>query len=491
MSVDESAPRAVVRPAHLRQPGSSVLPTGTLRRTSRLVALPLRHAARTAAAATGLSRSTADEITARGAEQVYTTLGELRGGAAKLGQAMSVFEAAMPGEVAGPYRSALNRLTDAAPAMPAAVTRRVVEGDLSLRYGAGWRERLVDLDDAPAAAASIGQVHRGRWRDEGGNLVEVAVKVQYPGVAKALRSDLRAARALGRVTGRLTGLDVAEIADELAVRMIDELDYPREGRVQQQVAAAFARTTPKPLRRAHAAGVVEPPGRTNVVVPRVYAATPRLLISEWLDGAPLTALLDGRDDPLPAGWRELDRDDAASLAGQLIGHALYAPAACAGWIHADPHPGNFLLLPGGRLGLLDFGSVAATPDGLPEPLGRLAAAVLAGDGPAAVRWARLAGVLAPDRAVEPRLLIELLRPVVATAARDSFTYSPGWLRALMAHLTHRRFAAVTRQLTAAGEYTLIWRALLSVAGLYARLSATVPSRGFELAYSPGFRHAVN
>src|SRR4029079_3291839 len=99
-------------------------------------------------------------------------------------------------------------------------------------------------DDAPAAAASIGQVHRGRWRDEGGNLVEVAVKVQYPGVAKALRSDLRAARALGRVMGRGTGLDVAEEAGGLAVRMIDELDSPREGRVQQQVAAAFARTTP-------------------------------------------------------------------------------------------------------------------------------------------------------------------------------------------------------------------------------------------------------
>jgi predicted unusual protein kinase regulating ubiquinone biosynthesis (AarF/ABC1/UbiB family) len=491
VSVDESEPRAIVGPAHLRQPGSSVLPTGTLRRTSRLLALPLRHAARTAAAATGLSHSTADEITARGAEQVYTTLGELKGGAAKLGQAMSVFEAAMPGEVAGPYRSALNRLTDAAPAMPAAVTRRVVEGDLSLRYGASWRKQLVDLDDVPAAAASIGQVHRGRWRDESGNLVEVAVKVQYPGVAKALRSDLRAARALGRVMGRMTGLDVAEIADELAVRMIDELDYPREGRVQQQVAAAFTRDIPRSLLRARAAGVVEPPGRTNVVVPRVYAATPRLLISGWLDGAPLTALLHRSADALPAGWRELDRGAAADLAGRLIGHALYAPAACAGWIHADPHPGNFLLLPGGRLGLLDFGSVDAMPDGPPEPFGRLAAAVLAGDGPAAVRWARRAGALRPDVTVESQLLIDFMRPVVATAAHDSFTYSPGWLRALMTHLTHRRFATVRKKLTPPREHALIWRGLLSLAGLYAQLGATVPSRGFELAYSPGFRRAVS
>ena len=96
-----------------------VLPAGGLRRTSRLAALPLRHAARTAAAASRLSRAATDQVAARTAEQVFTTLGELKGGAAKLGQAMSVFEAAMPEEVSAPYRSALRRLTDAQPAMPA------------------------------------------------------------------------------------------------------------------------------------------------------------------------------------------------------------------------------------------------------------------------------------------------------------------------------------------------------------------------------------
>src|SRR4029077_10633453 len=103
-----------------------VVPTGALRRTSRLAVLPWRHAARTAAAATRLSRAATDQIAARTAEQVFATLGELKGGAAKLGQAMSVFEAALPEEVAAPYRSALRRLTDAAPAMPAEVARRVV-----------------------------------------------------------------------------------------------------------------------------------------------------------------------------------------------------------------------------------------------------------------------------------------------------------------------------------------------------------------------------
>src|SRR6266516_3188499 len=126
-----------------------VLPTGALRRTSRLAALPLRHAARTAAAASRLSRAATNEVAARTAEQVFGTLGELKGGAAKLGQAMSVFEAAMPEEVAAPYRSALRRLTDAAPAMPADVARRVVAADLAVVYGTDWRQRLVAFDDTP------------------------------------------------------------------------------------------------------------------------------------------------------------------------------------------------------------------------------------------------------------------------------------------------------------------------------------------------------
>src|SRR6266516_450353 len=155
-----------------------VLPTGALRRTSRLAVLPLRHAARTAAAATRVSRAAADQVAARTAEQLFGTLGELKGGAAKLGQAMSVFEAAMPEELAAPYRAALRRLTDAAPPMPAESARRIIAADMGAAFGPGWRERLVAIADTPVAAASIGQVHRGRWRDDGGQIVDVAIKVQ-------------------------------------------------------------------------------------------------------------------------------------------------------------------------------------------------------------------------------------------------------------------------------------------------------------------------
>ena len=464
-----------------------VLPAGGLRRTGRLAALPLGHLARTAAAATRLSRVAADQVAVRTAEQLFSTLGELKGGAAKLGQAMSVFEAAMPEEVAAPYRSALRRLTDAAPPMPAETAHRVIAADLGAAFGVGWRERLVSLSDMPLAAASIGQVHRGLWRDDHDRIVEVAVKVQYPGVGEALRSDLRQARLLARVMARLTRLNVSGLADELALRIVEELDYVREGRVQGEVAAAFAGGVPEVIAGARAAGVHEPQGRTRVKVPAVYAATPRVLITGWLDGVSLSTLLDGRMDLLPEGWRELSPGDAADQAARLLGHAVYAPAACTGWMHADLHPGNFLLLPGGCLGMLDYGAVAAVPGGIPAPFGQLAAAVLAGDGPMAVDLARQVGALAPGRELDQRMVVELLHPIVATAADDTFTYSRPWLRGLMAHFTEPRFAPALRNLTPPREYALVWRATLSAAGLFAQLGATVPTRGFELAYSPGFR----
>ena len=467
-----------------------VLLAGGARRATRLAALPLRHAARTAAAATRLSRVAGDQVAARTAEQLFGTLGELKGGAAKLGQAMSVFEAAMPEELAAPYRTALRRLTDAVPPMPPQAARRVIMSDLGAAFGPGWRERLVDFDDMPLAAASIGQVHRARWRDDHGRIAEVAVKVQYPGVSQALRSDLRQARLLARVMARLTGLNVSGLADELAMRIVEELDYVREGHVQHQVAGAFTSHAAQPLAEARASDVREPEGRTRITVPAVYAATPRVLITAWLDGVSLSTLLDGRMDLLPAGWRELSPGDAADVAARLLGHAIYAPAACTGWMHADLHPGNFLLLPGGGLGMLDFGAVAAVPGGIPAPFGQLAAAVLAGDGPMAVRLAREVGMLAPDPVPDPRLILELLHPIVATAAGESFTYSRPWLRGLMAHFTEPRFAPALRKLTPPREYALVWRATLSAAGLFSQLGATVPTRGFHLTYSPGFRDGI-
>ena len=165
------------------------LPRNAARRTARLAALPLGYAGRSAL---GLGKrlggrsaeSVMTEVQQRTAEQLFKTLGELKGGAMKFGQALSVLEAALPDELAGPYREQLTKLQDSAPPMPTATVRQILARDL----GADWKDKLVWLDGGPTASASIGQVHRGRWADGR----EVAVKVQYPGAGDALRADLRA-----------------------------------------------------------------------------------------------------------------------------------------------------------------------------------------------------------------------------------------------------------------------------------------------------------
>src|SRR5207248_5205285 len=192
------------------------------------------------------------------AEHLFSVLGQLKGGAMKLGQALSVFEAALPEELAGPYRAALTRLQEAAPPLPAATVHKV----LTAQFGVGWRDLFADFVDSPAAAASIGQVHRAVWADGR----EVAVKVQYPGAGPALLSDLNQLARVARLFAIVNpGLDVKPLIAELKARVAEELDYGLEAASQATFAAAYD-------------------GDADIFVPKVVHAGDGVLVTEWVDG---------------------------------------------------------------------------------------------------------------------------------------------------------------------------------------------------------------
>lgn len=427
-------------------------------RTARLAGLPLGFAGRTALGlgkrVTGLaSEVISADIQQRTAEHLFRVLGQLKGGAMKFGQALSVFEAAMPEELAGPYRQALTRLQEAAPPMPAATVHKV----LAEQLGADWRHKFVEFDDEPAAAASIGQVHRAVWKTPQGGR-PVAVKVQYPGAGAALLSDIN---QLSRLSGLLTvvhpGLDAKRLLAELRERLAEELDYELEAASQTAFAEAYA-------------------GDEEIYVPSVVAAAGQVLVTDWVEGTPLAELIrDGE----PA-----QRDRAGALLATLH---FSAPQRC-GLLHADPHPGNYRMLPDGRLGVVDFGAVARLPDGHPEPIGRLVRLALAGDAEAVADGLRLEGFIKPDLELDAAAVLTYLRPMLDPIAEEEFQFTREWLRGEAARVANPRSPAYAlgRQLSLPPSYLLIHRVTLGSIGVLCQLEARARYRSILERWLPGF-----
>src|SRR5262249_34490520 len=162
------------------------------------------------------------------AEHLFSVLGQLKGGAMKFGQALSVFEAALPDELAGPYRQALTKLQEAAPPLPAATVHKVLATEL----GPDWRSKFLHFEDTPAGAAGgMGGGHGGVWRGRGGAGGQVAVKIQSPGAGPARLADLGQLPRLASLFKVLQpGLDVKPLLAELRARITEELDYEYEAK---------------------------------------------------------------------------------------------------------------------------------------------------------------------------------------------------------------------------------------------------------------------
>ncbi|MEU4270236.1 AarF/ABC1/UbiB kinase family protein [Streptomyces sp. NPDC026092] len=446
----------------------SDLPRKAVTRTARLAALPLGFAGR---ATWGLGKRiggksaelVARELQQRTAEQLFKVLGELKGGAMKFGQALSVFESALPEEVAGPYRAALTKLQDAAPPMPT----RTVHAVLEERLGEEWRELFLEFEDKPAAAASIGQVHRAVWHDGR----EVAVKVQYPGAGEALLSDLTQLSRFARLLGPLIpGMDIKPLITEMRDRVSEELDYALEAHAQQSHAEVFA-------------------DDPDVVVPCVVHQSEQVLVTEWIDGIPLSEVI--------ADGTEEQRDRA----GQLLARFLFSGPARTGLLHADPHPGNFRLLPVGgdeengpeswRLGVLDFGTVDRLPGGLPETIGTCLRLTLEGDAEAVYELLREEGFVKESIDLDPDAVLEYLLPIIEPAEVAAFGFTRGWMRTQAARIADPRSPAhqLGRQLNLPPSYLLIHRVTLSTIGVLCQLNATVRLRDELEEWLPGFVEA--
>ncbi|MFJ3323283.1 ABC1 kinase family protein [Streptomyces griseus] len=447
----------------------SDLPRKAVTRTAKLAALPLGFAGR---ATWGLGKRiggksaelVAREVQQRTADQLFKTLGELKGGAMKLGQALSVFESALPEEVAGPYRAALTKLQEAAPPLPA----RTVHEVLTTRIGEDWREYFLEFDDTPAAAASIGQVHRAVWHDGR----EVAVKVQYPGAGEALLSDLAQLSRFARLLGPLVpGVDVKPLIKELRDRVSEELDYELEAQAQREHAEEFA-------------------GDPDVVIPQVVHQSDQVLVTEWIEGIPLSEIIaDGTPE-------QRDR------AGQLLARFLFSGPARTGLLHADPHPGNFRLLPedekeqgeddgaagSWRLGVLDFGTVDRLPGGLPRNIGDSLRLTLEGDAAGVYAKLRQEGFVKESIDLDPDEVLDYLLPIIEPTQVEEFTFGRGWIREQAARIADPRSPAhqLGRQLNLPPSYVLIHRVTLSTIGVLCQLGATVRLREELEAWLPGF-----
>ena len=429
------------------------IPRRTAARTAKLASLPLGVAGRAAAGwgrrlVGGDSDELSAQLMAKSAEQLFAVLGELKGGAMKFGQALSVFEAAIPDEYAAPFRESLVKLQSAAPPMSTPDMQRM----LAEQFGRGWRSRFREFDEKPAAAASIGQVHRAVWRDGR----EVAVKVQYPGAEEALRSDLRQLSRMSRVLQPLVpGLEIKPLIAELRDRMEEELDYRDEANNQRTFAAAFE-------------------GDALVKVPRVVASAPRALVTEWVSGRKLSEVIR-------AGTQE-ERDSVAVLLAEF----LYSTPTRVGLLHADPHPGNFQVLPDGRLMVTDYGAVARLPSGMPRPLTMMTKLAFENRPDDLLQLLRDEGFLRPDSPLPAEEAVAYLAPFTEPLRAESFHFNRRWLQGQAERVGDLRSPQFNtgRELNLPPQYLLIHRVTMGTLGVLCQLDAHVPLRAIVHRWAP-------
>jgi predicted unusual protein kinase regulating ubiquinone biosynthesis (AarF/ABC1/UbiB family) len=354
------------------------IPTSRVGRTARIGSLAagqaLRQAGTRAANVTRTEERRSAALERRhieAAEQIVEALGTMKGAAMKVGQVLSFLDTGLvPEEYREEFQRKLGALRDAAPTVTFGQMRKVIESDL----GDSLSDVFEEFDTEPIAAASIGQVYRAVLLDGR----EVAVKVQYPGVAAAVRADMSNLGLILRLVKRIApGLDPQAIGEEIRARIDEELDYELEVQNQRALSRIF---------RDH----------PFIVIPQVVSSLSheRVMVSEFVHGTGFEELKS-----LP----QADRDRIGEIVFRFYFGCLYRHGQFSG----DPHPGNSMLLGDARMAFFDFGLFKRMPPGTVELEMEVARAITEGDADTIMRLGTDVGFFGkPDKFNPDRVLAQ-------------------------------------------------------------------------------------
>ncbi|MDP1818720.1 MAG: AarF/ABC1/UbiB kinase family protein [Acidimicrobiales bacterium] len=427
------------------------LPTGRVRRAATPARLIIEGAAVAAVAkAKALRGGSLEELAddarlVAAAERIARQLGEMKGAAMKLGQVLSFVDV---GLVPQQLRGALAALQADAPPMPYDLVAQVITAEL----GAPPEELFDFFSRGPIASASIGQVHMAHRGED-----ELVVKVQYPGIARAVEADLRNAALLSmlaRVTQRLLAdlvgsIDTRAVIDELRERVTEELDYRIEARNQAEFAV---------LHRAD----------PWLGVPEVIEelSSRRVLTSRYVDGLRWSAAKEAPQE-LRDRW------------GQAMCRFQWVSLFRDGITNLDPHPGNYLFHDDGRVTFLDFGACQRYDADQLRRLSGLAIAAMSQDDQRMLDALVDMGILKGLDGIDPDTMLLPMRLAIepATTEPQPFQFTGDFVARQVGQVLRIRFGKeqlrIWRQLDAPPELPMFLRIVLGTAGIVSQLGAAV------------------
>jgi predicted unusual protein kinase regulating ubiquinone biosynthesis (AarF/ABC1/UbiB family) len=374
------------------------IPTSRVQRTAKIGGLAAGQAIRQAGTRTAnVVRSEDGKKAAlerrhiEAAEQIVTALGTMKGAAMKVGQVMSFLDVGLvPEEYQEEFQKKLAALRDAAPTVTFKQMRKVIEEEL----GEKLSDVFSEFNEEPIAAASIGQVYRATLLDGR----EVAVKVQYPGVAAAVRSDMQNLGLILRLAKRIApGMDAKAVGGEIRDRIEEELDYELEAQNQRSLARIYR-------------------GHPFIVVPGVVTSLSRerVLVTEFVEGIGFEALKERSQE---------ERDRFGEIMFRFYFGCLYRHGQFSG----DPHPGNSMLLEDGRMAFFDFGLFKRMPEGAVELEIEVLRAVIEGDAERVMRLGAETGVFPEPEKFNPERVMEHFRAATSWYTVDEYVQvTPEW-----------------------------------------------------------------